>query len=93
MHCPCPDLKERNTAVAQKWAELTDDERKAWSMKAEAMSDPTFVAQDDVTLDPQDLTPDQVNSALIESTLLRVQEKVHTHLRTNCIYVGIHSVG
>ena len=75
-------MKERNTAVAQKWAELSDDERKAWSMKAEALSDPTFVTQpEDVSLDPQEMTPEQVNSALIENTLLRIQEKVHTHRR------------
>ena len=31
------DFRERNATVARKWAELTEDERKAWAAKAEAV--------------------------------------------------------
>ena len=32
----CIEFKERNAKVAQKWAELSEDERKQWALKAEA---------------------------------------------------------
>ena len=31
------DFRERNATVARKWAELTEDERKGWAAKAEAV--------------------------------------------------------
>ena len=31
------DFRERNATVARKWAELTEDERKIWASKAEAV--------------------------------------------------------
>ena len=37
MCCDCVDFRERNAIVARKWAELTEDERKGWAAKAEAV--------------------------------------------------------
>ena len=31
------DFRERNAVVAQKWAALSEDNRKEWAMKAEAV--------------------------------------------------------
>ena len=35
--CFAADFRERNATVARKWAELTEDERKGWAAKAEAV--------------------------------------------------------
>ena len=76
------DLKERNILVAQKWAELTDEERKVWSIKAEAMCDSSSYQEPEITIDNTQPTesPEIVNSSIIETTLMKIQEKV-------CMYV------
>ena len=37
MYITTSDFRERNATVARKWAELTEDERKGWAAKAEAV--------------------------------------------------------
>ena len=77
--CFCTDLKERNIIVAQKWAELTDEERKMWSIKAEALCEPAvYREQPEITIEntqPPE-SPEVVNSSIIETTLMKIQEKV-----------------
>lgn len=65
-----PDLKERNCVVAQKWSELSDDDRKAWSLKAEAVCEASL--QRDTDTPTGDSIPD---SAIIEKALITIQEK------------------
>ena len=75
------DLKERNILVAQKWAELTDEERKVWSIKAEAMCDSSSYQEPEITIDntqPAE-SPEIVNSSIIETTLMKIQEKVRMY--------------
>ena len=75
------DLKERNILVAQKWAELTDEERKVWSIKAEAMCDSSSYQEPEITIDntqPAE-SPEIVNTSIIETTLMKIQEKVRTY--------------
>ena len=69
------DLKERNCVVAQKWSELSDDDRKAWSLKAEAVCEASLQRDNDTSVG--DSIPD---SAIIEKALITIQEKVY------CIY-------
>lgn len=65
-----PDLKERNCVVAQKWSELSDDDRKAWSLKAEAVCEASLQRDSDTTTGES--IPD---SAIIEKALITIQEK------------------
>ena len=69
------DLKERNCVVAQKWSQLSDDDRKAWSLKAEAVCEASL--QRDTDTSAGDNIPD---SAIIEKALITIQEKVNTIL-------------
>ena len=57
--------------VAQKWSELSDDDRKAWSLKAEAVCEASL--QRDTDTSTGDSIPD---SAIIEKALITIQEKV-----------------
>ena len=74
------DLKQRNILVAQKWAELTDEERKIWSIKAEAMCENTTYVEPEITMETaqEPDSPEVPTSSLIESTLMKIQEKVCT---------------
>jgi hypothetical protein len=71
------DLKQRNILVAQKWAELTDEERKIWSIKAEAMCENTTYVEPEITMETaqEPDSPEVPTSSLIESTLMKIQEK------------------
>ena len=69
------DLKERNCVVAQKWSELSDDDRKAWSLKAEAVCEASLQRDSDTSAG--DNIPD---SAIIEKALITIQEKACVHL-------------
>ena len=57
--------------VAQKWSELSDNDRKAWSLKAEAVCEASL--QRDTDTSTGDSIPD---SAIIEKALITIQEKV-----------------
>ena len=46
------DFRERNAVVAQRWAALSEDNRKEWSMKAEAACTAAVQASVVVTLIP-----------------------------------------
>jgi len=68
------DLKERNCVVAQKWSELGEDERKAWSLKAEAVCEASLQRDSDPSSSASgESIPD---SAIIEKALITIQEKV-----------------
>ncbi|XP_065908199.1 uncharacterized protein [Dysidea avara] len=67
-----PELKERNCVVAQKWSELNEDERKAWSLKAEAVCEASLQRDNDGTSSSGESIPD---SAIIEKALITIQEK------------------
>lgn len=86
------EFKERNAKVAQKWAELSEEERKQWGLKAEAtcasslqefanasQPAPLGLPAPSSLLSPamalhSDLTTSS-STALIEKTLLGIQEK------------------
>ena len=59
--------------VAQKWSELNEDERKAWSLKAEAVCEASLQRDNDGTSSSGESIPD---SAIIEKALITIQEKV-----------------
>lgn len=61
--------------VAQKWSELSDDDRKAWSLKAEAVCEASLQRDSDTSAG--DNIPD---SAIIEKALITIQEKACVHL-------------
>jgi len=60
--------------VAQKWSELNEDERKAWSLKAEAVCEASLQRDSDASSSASgESIPD---SAIIEKALITIQEKV-----------------
>eukprot|EP00731_Ephydatia_muelleri_P035133 Em0099g5a len=84
------DFRLRNAVVAQRWAELTEEERKHWALKAEnvcSLSMQELNAQQQqqqqqqqqhslFAPSPTSLTPEiTTETVLIEKTLLAIQEK------------------
>lgn len=85
------DFCERNALVAQKWAELTEEDRKQWGLKAESICSASIQElasphQPSSLLSPQrslpsllspsTLTPEMnPQESLVEKTLLVIQEK------------------
>lgn len=80
------DFRLRNAIVAQRWAELTEEERKHWALKAENVCSSSMQElnaqqqqQQQHSLfapSPTTLTPEiTTETVLIEKTLLAIQEK------------------
>ncbi len=82
---PLTEFKERNAKVALKWAELTEEERKQWALKAEAVcasSIQEYIASAQPAplglsslLSPS-MSSDLSTGSLVEKALLGIQEKV-----------------
>lgn len=84
-----PDFKERNAVVAQKWAELSDNDRKQWAARAEIVCSTSiqeFQQQQGALLSSPDTLESSLLSStttnhvlaeenIVEKTLLAIQEK------------------
>ncbi|XP_019851255.1 PREDICTED: uncharacterized protein LOC109581518 [Amphimedon queenslandica] len=73
-----PDFKERNTIVATRWGELSEEERKQWATRAEAVCSTSiqeYNQQQQLVLQDSSSPVLSVEENLVEKTLLQIQDK------------------